>query len=35
MPDTSDTLNTCWTLEAGFPVATLIALSMLKATCRR
>lgn len=29
MPDTRVTLKTCWTLEEGFPMETLRALSML------
>lgn len=32
MPETSATLKTCCVLEEGFPMDTLRALSMLKAT---
>lgn len=35
IPDTNDTLKTCWTVEDGLPKATLSALSMLNATWRR
>lgn len=34
MPDTSATLKMCCALEAGLPMVTLRALSMLNATSR-